>query len=48
MCILEGHLRYPKNEVHLSPTEIGESDEMFESFLPLDDLIAYCFNNDYN
>jgi hypothetical protein len=45
---LEGHRRYLKNEVDLSPLEIDESDEMLESFVALDDLIEYCFNNDYN
>jgi hypothetical protein len=48
VCILEGHRRYLKNEVDLSPLEIEESDEMLESFIPLPDLIEYCFNNDYN
>jgi hypothetical protein len=48
VCILEGYRRYLKNEVHLSPNEIDESDEMLESFIPLDDLLAYCFKNDYN
>jgi hypothetical protein len=48
VCILEGHRRYLKNKVHLSPTEIDESDEMLETFVLLDDLIEYCFNNDYN
>jgi hypothetical protein len=48
VCILEGHRRYLKNKVHLTPTEIDESDETLESFITLDDLIEYCFNNDYN
>jgi hypothetical protein len=48
VCILEGHRRYLKYKVHLSPSEIDESDELLESFIALDDLIAYCFNNDYN
>jgi hypothetical protein len=48
VCILEGHRRYLKNEVHLSPTEIDESDEMLKSFVSLHDLLVYCYNNDYN
>jgi cobalamin biosynthesis protein CobT len=46
--ILEGHRRYLKNEVHLSCKKIDESDEMLESFVPLADLLTYCYNNDYN
>jgi hypothetical protein len=46
MCILEGHRRYLKKELHLSPNEIDESDEILESFIPLEDLIAYCFDQD--
>jgi hypothetical protein len=48
LYILEGHGKYFKNELHLSSKEIEESDEMLELFVPLEDLIAYCYNNDYN
>jgi hypothetical protein len=41
---LEGHGRYLKNKLHLSSKEIEESDEMLESFVPLEDIIEYCFN----
>jgi hypothetical protein len=44
VCILEEHRRYLKNEIHLSPTEIDESDEMSESFLLLEDVLAYWFD----
>jgi hypothetical protein len=46
MCILEGHTRYLKNELHLGWKEIDESDEIMESFIPLENLIEYCFNYD--
>jgi hypothetical protein len=44
VCILEGHCRYLKKELHLSSKEIEESDEMLESFVTLDDLTAYYFD----
>jgi hypothetical protein len=46
--IIEGHTRYLKNELLLGWKEIDESDEILESFIPLQNRIAYCFNNDYN
>jgi hypothetical protein len=48
MCIIEEHIRYLKNELHLGWKEIDEYDEILESFIPLQDLIEYCFNNDNN
>jgi hypothetical protein len=48
MCIIEGHIRFLKNKVHLSRKQIDESDEILESFIPLQDLIAYCFDNNNN
>jgi hypothetical protein len=41
MSILEEHARYLKKELHLNCQQIENSEEMLESFVPLEDIIKY-------